>query len=112
MDKNNTKKYIFSLLLLIIIGYILSFIIFFAVSNDVSKAALFSVVSAFVPAGTYNGAVFFGKKLIEKERLDKKVIIAVCVFFPITLAFVTVSGIILIIPNLVTAFNTLKKDKG
>ena len=112
MSKNYAKKYLFSLMLLLFLGYIIAFAIFFGVLKDAPNSALFALIPTLITSGTYAGAVFFGTRLIEKEKLTKKIIIAVCVFFPITLAFVTVSGIILIIPSAIRAIHTLvKKDK-
>ena len=107
MDKNVAKKYLFSVVLLIAAGYLISFIILYAVSKSAEQSALYSVIPAVLCAGTYTGFVFFGLKLIKENKLSKGVLIAVCVFFPITLAIITVSGIILIIPETVKSINIL-----
>lgn len=99
MDKNVAKKYLLSVVLLLTAGYTVSFLILYAASHIFQQTALYSLIPTVIVTGTYTGFVSFGLKLIEKGRLSKGVIIAVCIFFPVTLAIITVSGIILIIPE-------------
>ncbi len=109
MNKNISKKYLVSVSALLVLGYGVSFIILYYISKNAAGAALYSVIAALIPCATYTGAVFFGLRLIKKEKLSRKVIIAVCIFFPLTLAFITVSGIILIIPLIIKSVLTLLK---
>ena len=108
MDKNTAKRFLLSVSLLLALGYLIALIVLCLVSKDLSASALLSLIAALVPAGTYTGFVVFGLMLIKEERLTKKIIIAVCIFFPVTLAIITVSGIILIIPQSVKAVKSLK----
>lgn len=115
MDKKSTKKYLISLLLLWAGGFALSFFIMRAFSARLPEGAalssqaivLYSFLLSLLPAGSFSGFVYFGLRLIEKGEPNKGVKIAVCIFFPITLAFITASGIILIIPSIIKSFITL-----
>ncbi len=109
MNKNVSKKYLLSVSALLVLGYAVSFIILYYASKNASGAALLALIASIIPSSSYTGAVYFGLKLVEKERLSRGVMIAVCVFFPLTLAFITVSGIILIIPLIIKSILTLLK---
>ena len=110
MNKNEAKKYLICVSALLFIGYAVAFIILYCVSKNVQGAALYSLIPAIVPSASFTGSVFFGLKLIKKEKLTRGLIICVCVFFPITLAIITVSGIILIVPYIIKSLITLLKN--
>ena len=107
MDKNESKKFLLSEAAILIPGFLIAYCIFRFTLKDAVGAALPALLATIIPAGTFTGFVTFGLRLIKKEKLSKGIIIAVCVFFPLTLAIITVSGIILIIPAAVKSIITI-----
>ena len=104
-EKKIARRFLISVAALYAGGFLITFLVSYAfvskgmTSLDLStgQLVLLGVGMACLPAGTYTGFVIAGLKLIEKKEPDKGVMIAVCVFFPITLALLTLFGIIMMI---------------
>ncbi len=112
MERNYYKKYLMSVLILLLGCFLISLVIFYGVGKGfTNKTLLFSVIAALVPSGSYVGFVIFGERLIKKNKLSKGVMIAVCIFFPVTLAIITLSGIILIIPSIIYAVKKINEKE-
>lgn len=99
-------------------GFLITFLIAHAFVSKGMTAYLLSVGQqvllglgmACLPAGSFTGFVIVGLRLIQKNELTKGVMAAVCIFFPITLALLTLFGIIMIIPKSVQS--VIKLIKG
>ena len=72
----------------------------FTLLQSIALSALLSLI----PAGSFTGFVNYGMKI---KDIDSKKGALLIVFFPLILAFVTVSGIIMIIPTLIKSLTTL-----
>ena len=116
MEKKKTaKRYLISSAALFAAGFAISYVTVIALLSS-GKATvdftplqqvLLSLGLALLPTGSYTGFVLAGLKLLQKDAPGKGVMLAVCIFFPITLALLTVFGIIMIIPSSVRAVMTL-----
>lgn len=106
-EKKIAKRFLLSVAAIYIGGFLLTFLLSFAfvskgmtsLSLSTGQLVLLGLGMACVPAGTYTGFVVVGLRMIEKNEVSKGVMVAVCIFFPITLALLTVFGIIMIIPK-------------
>ena len=113
MDKKDAKKYIISLSLLFFAGGALIFGILLAAKTYGAKdiplsalqLALVSAGCAAVPAGSYAG---FCSYFLKKEELTKKESLFIAFLFPLFLLFITVYGIIMIIPSLIKSIEILR----
>ena len=102
---------------MLVLGFAAIVGMFFALENaDVSsvviptsKIILYSFLLSLIPVGSYTGFVFVGLRIIEKGKFGKFALVMLLVFFPITVAIITVSGIILIIPSIIKAVKGLKE---
>lgn len=114
--KEISKRYLISGSVLFFAGAAVIFILCLVLNGKsqhpftVSQLVLAAVLSGMLALGSYTGFVLAGLKVGKAEALGKKTIIAVCVFFPITLALLTVFGIIMIIPAFIKATVTLLKN--
>ena len=120
MDKKKTaKRYLIGTAALFAGGFIIAYVMMLALTSSgratvtlsSAQQVLLSLALALLPAGSFTGFVLCGLKLLQREAPGKGVIIAVCVFFPLTLAFVTAFGIIMIIPAGVRALITLARKE-
>ena len=107
MDKKKfAKRYILSLTGLYFFGAVFLFLLLFFLSsrNDVTNALEINQVIALslalplLPCASYTGFVLAFKNIKE---LNKLWIIAICIFFPVTLLFITIYGAIMIVPSLI-----------
>ena len=110
--KKFAKRYIFSLLGLYFIGAVFLFLLLFFLSNrnDVNNALEINQVIALaltlplLPCSSYTGFVCAFSKIRE---LNKMWVIAICIFFPVTLLLITVYGFFMIVPGLIKSIKTL-----
>ena len=111
--KEVSKRYLTFGLILFFAGAVLIAALLAALKGRASvdltagRIALISVSSAVLALGSFTGFVLAGLWFSERDKPDRAVIIAVCVFFPITLALLTVFGIIMIIPANIKAITVL-----
>jgi len=113
--KKIAKRYLISTAALFAGGFVIAYLTMLAllsrggatVTITSVQQVLLSLALALLPAGSYTGFVLCGLKLIKREAPGKGVMIAVCIFFPITLALLTLFGIIMIIPGCVLAVRAL-----
>ena len=113
MDKETAKRYLISLLALYFIGALLLFAFLaalfhqgiFNLLSDLGQIAALCFLLALLPAASYAGTCTAGLKLKE---VTKGVIIAVCIFFPVTLAAVTVYGAVMLVPSIIQSIRVLK----
>lgn len=110
MNRKNSKKYLISILIILFAGYAAALGIFYLVSKDVQTSALFALIAAIVPCASLTGSVYFGAKLISQGKLTKKIAAIICVLFPFTLIFVTVSGVFLIIPEIINSLKVIVSE--
>jgi len=116
-EKKIARRYLISVAALYAGGFLVAFLTAYAfvskgmtaLSLSAGQLVLLGLGMACLPAGTYTGFVIAGLKLIENNQLTKGVIVAVCIFFPITLALLTLFGIIMIIPKTVQSLIRLIK---
>ncbi len=120
MDKSYVKRYLFSLLALLFAGFIILLALLFALGRSAISTSvelnggniiLLSAAGALVPTGAYVGAVFFLRRLIDRDGLSKEWIIALCALLPVTFAVITVLGILLILPSIIKSTAELIKSK-
>ncbi len=117
-DKLIARRFLISVAASYAGGFLITFLIAYAfvskgmtsLSLSTGQLVLLGLGMACLPAGTYTGFVIAGLKLIEKNKLTKGVMLAVCIFFPITLALLTLFGIIMIIPKSIQS--VIKLIKG
>lgn len=118
--KKLAGRYLLSVAALFVGGFLIAWIISYAfvskgmtdLSLTTGQLVLMALGLACLPAGTYTGFVTAGLKLIEKNEPSKGVMIAVCVFFPITLTLLTAFGIIMIVPTVVKYAVLLWKNRN
>ena len=111
--KEIAKRYLIFATLLLAAFFIISFALFIALSENgsvnisltVSQSALAALCCAVVPTGGYTGILHFGLKI--KEFSNTQAVLFV-IFLPLILAFVIISGIILIIPEYIISVKTLR----
>ena len=113
MDKKKfAKRYILSLTGLYFIGAIILFLLLFFLSNrndvnnalEINQVIALSLILPLLPCASYAGfCCAFGKI----RELNKTWIIAICVFFPITLVLITLYGFIMLIPSFIKSVKTL-----
>lgn len=105
-NKKYAKRYIFSLFGLYLFGAVFLFLITFFLSNrnDVNNALTINQVIGIallfplLPCASFAGfCTAFGKI----RELNRFWIIAICVFFPITLIVITLYGFVMIIPSII-----------
>ncbi len=108
MDKKEvSKKYLVSALFLYFGGAAVLFILLFIINRlsseplDMGLRTALTLLLPLIPLGSYTGFVAFGLKLKE---IKTSYAVLFIVFYPLVLAFITVSGIILIIPKIISSF--------
>ena len=111
MDKKEiSKKYLVSALFLYFGGAAVLFILLFIINRlshepvETGLRTALTLLLPLIPLGSYTGFVAFGLKLKE---IKTSYAILFIVFYPLVLAFITVSGIILIIPKIISSFINL-----
>jgi len=106
-SKKYAKRYILSILGLYFFGAVILFMVVLLLSNrdDVNNAITInqiigiSLLFPLLPCASFAGfCTAFGKI----KELNRFWIIAICVFFPITLIIITLYGFIMIIPSIIT----------
>ena len=107
MDKKEiSKKYLVSALFLYFGGAAVLYILLFIINRlsseplDMGLRAALTLILPLIPLGSYTGFVVFGLKLKEIKTKHAAVLV---IFFPLVLAFITVFGIILIIPQIISS---------
>ena len=107
MDKKKYAKiYILSMLGLYLIGAIILFLLLLFLSNrndvnnalEINQIIAASLVLPLLPCASYAG---FCNAFGKIKELNKIWIIAICVFFPITLLLITLYGAVMIAPSVV-----------
>jgi len=113
MNSRLSKRYLISLSALYLAGALVIAVFLFAAAHSESLSADFTLpqcigigcLCALVPTGAFAGAVYFGLKL---KTLSKNQMILIVVLLPLLLAFIIVSGIILIIQTAVNAVRVIR----
>ena len=116
-EKKTAKRYCISAAALLAGGFIITFILVYVltatgmatVKLSVGEMLGISLAAALLPVGSFTGFTEAGLRLIQKGRLTKGVIAAVCVFFPVTLVLLTVFGILMTIPRTVKSIAILRR---
>ena len=109
-NKGVAKKYLISVSALFIGGFLISLIIITAAEGRSAAAftaaqrILTALGCAIVPSGSYTGFVYFG---LKAHDIKKSKAVLLIIFFPLLLALLTISGIIMIIPNMIKAIYIL-----
>ena len=114
-EKKFAKRYILSTFALYFFGAVFLFLITFFLSNrnDVNNALTIGQVVAvslllpLLPCASFAGFCSAFGKIKEFKRWQK---IAICFFFPITLAAITLYGFVMLIPSLVKQICVLIKN--
>ncbi len=112
-NKEISKKYLTAALLLYCIGAVFILVLIWALTRlkgentlSLNAALAVSALCPLVPLGSYTGFVRAGLKI--KEIKTKHAVLLVA-FYPLVLVFVTVYGIVMIIPSLVSSIINLTR---
>ena len=108
MDKGYRKRYLLTLLALLVTGFALFSAVLVALntSHKLNMPNLFTLAAlcALIPAGSYAGFVTAGTRIGDITAKKAALII---LFFPLLLAGVTVFGIIILLPSMVKSITVL-----
>lgn len=118
MEKKSIAKwYLASIFGLYIFGVLLLFGITFSLVKSgranpefgINWILMISLLCPLIPCGSYAG---FCTSMMHIKEFGRVQITAICVLFPITLAIITVFGMIMIIPSIIKEITVLlKKEK-
>ena len=112
--KKFAKIYVSSMLGLYFFGAVILFLLLFFLSNrndvnnalEINQIITISLLLPLLPCASYSG---FCNAFGRIKQLNKLWIIALCVFFPITLAAITVYGLIMILPSMIKSIILLSE---
>ena len=115
--KQFAKRYIISMFGLYFGGAVILFLLLLFLSNrndvnnalEISQVIALSLLLPLLPCASYSG---FCNAFGKIRELNKMWIIAICVFFPITLIIITVYGFVMIVPGIVKQIKALNKKTG
>ena len=107
MDKETAKRYLISVLALLFVGAAIIFSIMVAIkgSDNIGRFLLLSSGLSLIPSGSFAGFLTF---FLLKKELTGKEIFLIVFFFPLFLAFITIFGIIMIIPSIIKSIKALR----
>ena len=117
MEKKKVAKiYILSMLALYFFGFVLVFLLTYFVSKNpgsnyelsINQTLAIAMLCPLIPCASYAGFCVSFSKL---RQLNRAWIVALCIFFPITLIFITAFGMVMIIPSIIKQIMVLLKPK-
>lgn len=113
-EKRFAKRYIISVFALYFFGAVFLFLLTFFLSNrndapnalTINQVLAFSLLFPLLPCASFAGFCTAFRKIKEFKTWQK---IALCVFFPVTLALITLYGFVMLIPSVIKQFKTMFK---
>lgn len=104
-NKYVAKKYIIAVSIMMVAFFGITMALIFVLKlggsllqPTTSEALLISLASAYLPCASFTG---FCVCFLPAKELKKKTMICLVVFFPLTLAFITLVGIAMLVPTYV-----------
>lgn len=114
-DKNVAKKYIIAVSIMMVAFFGITMLLMYLLKlggsllqPTTSEAMLISLASAYLPCASFTG---FCVCFLPVREMKKTRMILLVVFFPLTLAFITLIGIIMLIPTYIKEIIVLAKKQ-